>query len=171
MTFKSYKYFHGPRDRKEPQHSLPQFLSAFTRRVVHHDLSCQRDCRPVCCFSHLGSLRITLTEHISSVRLTANYCGYAVTSENNPYMNCVVTHQSLVSVSCYTALAAFEYFAQLPREVELFWKRKITGASVLFLSNRYLMLLCQGFDFANSTSVQVCCSDTNRQQTLALSVY
>ena len=33
-----------------------------------------------------------------------------------------------------------EYLITVGAEVELFWKRKITGASILFLTNRYLVL-------------------------------
>ncbi|KAI0354663.1 hypothetical protein OH77DRAFT_1521558 [Trametes cingulata] len=39
-----------------------------------------------------------------------------------------------------TVLLVFEYLITLDREVELFWRRKFTGASVLFLLNRYLPL-------------------------------
>ncbi|RPD74202.1 hypothetical protein L226DRAFT_523556 [Lentinus tigrinus ALCF2SS1-7] len=53
-------------------------------------------------------------------RVTANRCGIA----------------AFTLVLC-------EYFVHLPREVELFWKRTVTGASVLFLSNRYLMPLSE----------------------------
>ena len=35
----------------------------------------------------------------------------------------------------------YEYFVTLRREVELFWKHKWTGATVLFYFNRYLSLL------------------------------
>ncbi|KAI1783011.1 hypothetical protein LXA43DRAFT_977319 [Ganoderma leucocontextum] len=38
------------------------------------------------------------------------------------------------------ALIVYEYLITIGAEVELFWKQKITGASVLFLANRYLML-------------------------------
>ena len=38
---------------------------------------------------------------------------------------------------------AYEYFNHFPREIELFWKKGVTGASVLFLANRYLSLLPQ----------------------------
>ena len=34
----------------------------------------------------------------------------------------------------------YEYLITVGAEVELFWRRKITGASVLFLANRYLVL-------------------------------
>ncbi|KAI1794759.1 hypothetical protein LXA43DRAFT_1091368 [Ganoderma leucocontextum] len=37
-------------------------------------------------------------------------------------------------------LLLFEYALTLDREVAIFWKRKATGASVLFLSNRYISL-------------------------------
>ncbi|RPD71912.1 hypothetical protein L226DRAFT_615200 [Lentinus tigrinus ALCF2SS1-7] len=40
-------------------------------------------------------------------------------------------------------LIVCEYFVLLPREVDLFWKRRATGASVLFLSNRYSSLLSE----------------------------
>ena len=36
----------------------------------------------------------------------------------------------------------FEYCITLDQEVDLFWGQKITGASVLYLSNRYLPLFC-----------------------------
>lgn len=36
----------------------------------------------------------------------------------------------------------------LPREVELFWKRTMTSASVLFLANRYLSILSQAIQNA-----------------------
>ncbi|KAI0351300.1 hypothetical protein OH77DRAFT_1411320, partial [Trametes cingulata] len=39
------------------------------------------------------------------------------------------------------ALLAYEYFITLDREINLFWKRKVTGATVLFLATRYLLLL------------------------------
>ncbi len=38
-------------------------------------------------------------------------------------------------------LLLFEYALTLDREVAIFWKRKATGASVLFLSNRYISLV------------------------------
>ncbi|KAI0325819.1 hypothetical protein GY45DRAFT_181301 [Cubamyces sp. BRFM 1775] len=39
------------------------------------------------------------------------------------------------------ALLTYEYFITFDREVNLFWKRKPTGATVLFLCTRYLALL------------------------------
>ena len=39
------------------------------------------------------------------------------------------------------AFLTFEYVITFDREVELFWKKGVTGASVLFLSNRYTSLL------------------------------
>ena len=46
----------------------------------------------------------------------------------------------------FTALLAFEYFITLSQEVELFWKRRVTGASVLFFFNRYLILISWFFN-------------------------
>ncbi|KAI0351308.1 hypothetical protein OH77DRAFT_944914 [Trametes cingulata] len=39
------------------------------------------------------------------------------------------------------ALLAYEYIITFDQEVALFWKRKMTGATVLFLATRYLALL------------------------------
>ena len=44
----------------------------------------------------------------------------------------------------------------LPQEIELFWNSNVTGASVLFLSNRYFSLLSQGLQLANPRSDKVC---------------
>lgn len=75
-----------------------------------------------------------------SNRLISNRCGLAGLSEFAiPHVSGA---DSLVGGFC-AALIVCEYFALLPREVELFWKRKITGASVLFLSNRYMSLLSE----------------------------
>ncbi|KAI0763840.1 hypothetical protein BD413DRAFT_642322 [Trametes elegans] len=49
-----------------------------------------------------------------------------------------------LNTCCPIAVLAFltyEYFITLDREVTLFWRRSRTGASVLFLTNRYLPLL------------------------------
>ncbi|OJT04662.1 hypothetical protein TRAPUB_4598, partial [Trametes pubescens] len=40
------------------------------------------------------------------------------------------------------ALLVYEYIITLDQELGLFWRRKKTGATVLFLSNRYITLLC-----------------------------
>ncbi|KAI0722609.1 hypothetical protein C8Q76DRAFT_782827 [Earliella scabrosa] len=45
------------------------------------------------------------------------------------------------------ALYAFEYVVTFDREVNLFWKRKITMASVLFIANRYLALVTRFMGF------------------------
>ena len=39
-----------------------------------------------------------------------------------------------------TALFAYEYMVAFDREVDLFWKRKLTIATVLFIANRYVPL-------------------------------
>lgn len=41
----------------------------------------------------------------------------------------------------HTAVIIYEYLANLDAEVELFWRRKVTGASVVFFGNRYMMLV------------------------------
>ena len=40
-----------------------------------------------------------------------------------------------------TVLAFYEYAITVDREVELFWKRKISGATALFFANRYLIIM------------------------------
>ncbi|EJF63463.1 hypothetical protein DICSQDRAFT_153973 [Dichomitus squalens LYAD-421 SS1] len=82
----------------------------------------------------------------------------------------VATQQSIVK-DYYCTLAAltllvFENAITLDREVALFWKRKVTGASALFLSSRYITLLaysvrtmlmanwsCSPFSYSNLTVV------------------
>ena len=45
-----------------------------------------------------------------------------------------------------TVLILYDYFITLGAEVELFWKKKICRASVLFFLNRYLVLVYQFFN-------------------------
>ncbi|RPD59956.1 hypothetical protein L227DRAFT_575957 [Lentinus tigrinus ALCF2SS1-6] len=74
-------------------------------------------------------LELSLIFEVASVFesvVTSNYCGMA----------------AMTLIGC-------EYLALLPREIELFWKRRVTGASVLFLSNRYLSLLSQVIQLTN----------------------
>ncbi|TFK89490.1 hypothetical protein K466DRAFT_486714, partial [Polyporus arcularius HHB13444] len=44
-------------------------------------------------------------------------------------------------------LLIYEYVITLRREVDFFWKRKLTGASVLFFLNRYLPLVVNAVSF------------------------
>ena len=37
-------------------------------------------------------------------------------------------------------IVLYEYTLTFPDEVNLFWKQKITGATVLFMANRYLVV-------------------------------
>ncbi|KAI0704982.1 hypothetical protein C8T65DRAFT_810010 [Cerioporus squamosus] len=61
------------------------------------------------------------------------------------------------------ALLVAEYVAHFMREVDLFWGSKITGASILFLSNRYLSLLSMITQTVTSLpmSPQSCATLTN----------
>ncbi|EIW58126.1 uncharacterized protein TRAVEDRAFT_148174, partial [Trametes versicolor FP-101664 SS1] len=54
------------------------------------------------------------------------------------YNSLYVDNRCLIAVM---ALLAYEFLITFDQEVEMFWVRKMTGASVLFLSNRYLLLL------------------------------
>ena len=46
-----------------------------------------------------------------------------------------------------TAWIAYEYVLTFTQEVELFWRRKFTGATLLFLLNRYFLLAYYGQHF------------------------
>lgn len=46
-----------------------------------------------------------------------------------------------IPASTLSALTAYEYLITLDQEVNLFWRRRITGATLLFLATRYLALL------------------------------
>ena len=41
---------------------------------------------------------------------------------------------------CLTAWIGYDYLLTVQRESRLFWKRKVTAASILFFVNRYLAL-------------------------------
>lgn len=43
------------------------------------------------------------------------------------------------------ALLAYEYIITFDQEVDLFWRRKKTGATVLFVATRYMALCSYGF--------------------------
>ena len=51
-----------------------------------------------------------------------------------------------------TVLLFYDYMLTLDKEARLFWKRKISGASLLFLFNRYLTVLTQVLDVVQFTS-------------------
>ncbi|KAI0764866.1 hypothetical protein C8Q74DRAFT_1174811, partial [Fomes fomentarius] len=44
------------------------------------------------------------------------------------------------------AFVVYEYIITFDREVSLFWRRRFTGATLLFLLNRYITLLTQLLD-------------------------
>ena len=54
-----------------------------------------------------------------------------------------------------TALLAYEYMVAFGREVDLFWKRKITMATVLFIVNRYVPLAATIMNLPYSVTIQV----------------
>ncbi|KAH9939055.1 uncharacterized protein BXZ73DRAFT_76201 [Epithele typhae] len=49
-----------------------------------------------------------------------------------------------------TVLVMYEYLVTLSDEVEYFWKRKFSGASILFFANRYITLAYLLFSLASS---------------------
>lgn len=43
-------------------------------------------------------------------------------------------------IRCQLALIFYEYAITIDNEVRLIWRRRITGASVIFFLNRYIMI-------------------------------
>ena len=86
-------------------------------------------------------------------RFTSNYCGYGTAGTSVHFFG---HHRTSDPKSFSIALLAFEYLITFGQEVELLWKRKLTGASVLFFFNRYLILLSwffNGFSIIDSDDV------------------
>ena len=50
-------------------------------------------------------------------------------------------------------LIIYEYVITIPDEIELFWRGKVTGATVLFLANRYLSLVIYLYELLQDTIV------------------
>ena len=71
-------------------------------------------------------------------RITSSYCGVAALSEFDLRLQFV--QRSLLTI-LYEAMLTCECCLHFPREVDLFWGRKVAGPYVLFLTNRYLSLL------------------------------
>ncbi|TBU36258.1 hypothetical protein BD309DRAFT_878676 [Dichomitus squalens] len=67
------------------------------------------------------------------------------------------------NASSFTALLAFEYVLTFHGEVALFWTRgRLSGATILFLLNRYLTLTVQIMDVVpKSSSTEVCISTSS----------
>ncbi|KAH9906593.1 uncharacterized protein BXZ73DRAFT_110455 [Epithele typhae] len=60
----------------------------------------------------------------------------------------MIQQYAIVYTESYIILAAavmiiFDYLLTFSREVEFFWKRRVSGATILFITNRYLLLLDQ----------------------------
>ena len=58
------------------------------------------------------------------------------------------------------AIIAFDYLITLDREIEYFWKRSFSGASILFLANRYTLpvynlLVIMGYSTVWSDEVSI----------------
>ena len=56
------------------------------------------------------------------------------------YSQLVLCNPVWISTDVSTALLAYDYFLTLDLEFELFWKRKLTSASVLFILIRYIAI-------------------------------
>ncbi|KAJ8455806.1 hypothetical protein ONZ51_g12324 [Trametes cubensis] len=80
----------------------------------------------------------------------------------------IAFYQSLfVNTCCPIAVLAFltyEYLITFDREVSLFWRRRLTGASILFSANRYLPLLVNVLNLTISARM----SDTSQYHWLVV---
>ncbi|KAI0653586.1 hypothetical protein C8Q70DRAFT_1035010 [Cubamyces menziesii] len=67
-----------------------------------------------------------------------------MSSEDADMAQLILAAESFFDENCcgfaVTAVLCYEYLITMDREVALFWKRKPTGASILFFANRYLAL-------------------------------
>ncbi|KAI0696558.1 hypothetical protein C8T65DRAFT_32373 [Cerioporus squamosus] len=80
---------------------------------------------------------------------------------------------ALCSISA-SVLLFYDYLLTLDKEAGLFWKKKLSGASLLFLCNRYLTLLTQIFDvvqFTTNMSDESCDSFSKVAATIDLCQY
>ena len=75
------------------------------------------------------------------------FCSVAVLGKRQ----CSVCSSSNPLPVLISALVLYDYLISLDQEVNLFWKRKFTGATVLFLLNRYLLLINYTLIFATTS--------------------
>lgn len=59
-----------------------------------------------------------------------------------------------------SVLVAYDCIITFDREVEAIWSRKMTGASVLFVVNRYLAILCAALVVAMNSITEQEASDS-----------
>ena len=67
-------------------------------------------------------------------------------------------------VDIIAAFVIYEYAITLGQEIEMFWKKKFTGATALFLLNRYLLMIDFTFNIGtierSSEPVSILCNIT-----------
>ena len=97
-----------------------------------------------------------------SIVIFANCCLYAALSTSPGSAWChPCTHWQSNDLR-NLALFSYDYLITLGSELALFWiPRRVNGALILFLLNRYLMMTVQilGLALPESLSLQVCCID------------
>ncbi|KAH9858060.1 hypothetical protein C2E23DRAFT_719228 [Lenzites betulinus] len=74
----------------------------------------------------------------------------------------------------FVALLVYEYIITFDQEVNLFWRRKSTGATILFLTTRYMGLISDaimGAATCFTMSDQVCAMVVKIQSVLSISQY
>ena len=74
------------------------------------------------------------------------FCSVAVLGKRQ----CSVYSSSNPLPVLISALVLYDYLISLDQEVNLFWKRKFTGATVLFLLNKYLLVLSNILSLAST---------------------
>ncbi|KAI0820262.1 hypothetical protein BC628DRAFT_1398083 [Trametes gibbosa] len=82
--------------------------------------------------------------------------------------------EAALQIGLITTLLVYEYIITFDQEVNLFWRRKITGATVLFITTRYLVLISfailSAVTFAWMT-VESCTALQRAQYMLSLFLY
>ena len=63
--------------------------------------------------------------------------------------------QGIMLTAALTVLIVFEHLITTDHEIDLFWKRKFSGAAALFLTNRYLILVYSALTLMTSLDKSV----------------
>ena len=87
----------------------------------------------MCVQSHGGTI-LSQADLNARISTTEGYCQMAITGE------CHILRSCPQAYTFRSAALVYDYAVTFPNEVQLFWRRKATGASLLFFVNRYLAL-------------------------------
>ena len=72
-------------------------------------------------------------------------------------------------------LILFEHLITIDREIDIFWKPKLSGAAALFLTNRYLILVDSALKletrFDKFTSIEVSQADSHARNPILADIF